>query len=182
MSKTSNFDLPILKIDMDKINQNAVAANLSAVQKISWFDSVIIWIDQRPWPAWLTYAGLILAGELLFNLTFWIDGSVPFGERVTLQSVSIPLVTLSFAFYHYLTNAGSKALQDFRPLLEADDEEIAKIDRAINYLPSNLGWIVLLLSMVGSIFYVFGTSACLCKANRQYRRRADFIDDRGQHL
>lgn len=143
---------------MDTTNQNTVGINVSAVDKISWFDHVIIWIDQRPWPAWLTYAGLIVVGELLFNLTFWIDGSVPFGEYVMLQSVSIPLVTLSFAFYHYLTKAGSKALQDFRPLLEADDEEIAKIDRTLNYLPSNLGWVILLLCMAGSIYYVFGST------------------------
>jgi hypothetical protein len=144
-------------MDIDARIQKAAELNVSAVQKASWLDRLIIWIDQRPWPAWLTYVGLIVAGELLFNLTFWIDGSVSFGERVTLQSVSIPLVTLSFAFYHYLTKAGSKALQDFRPILEADDEEIIQIDRAINYLPSNLGWVVLLLSITGSIYYVFGT-------------------------
>ncbi len=138
--------------------QKAVGINVPDEHKISWFDQVINWIDTRPWPVWLTYAGFIVAGELLLNLVFWIDGSVPFGKYVTLQSVSVPLVVISFAFYHYLTKAGSKALQDFLPLLEADDEEIAKIDRALNFVPPNIGWIVLLLSMAGSVMYVFGST------------------------
>ncbi|MGD8552370.1 MAG: hypothetical protein PVH60_10730 [Anaerolineales bacterium] len=145
-------------MEFETRSQKAAGFNVSAVQKASGLDRLIIWLDQRPWPAWLTYTGLIVAGEILFNLTFWIDGSVSFGERVTLQSVSIPLVILSFAFYHYLTKAGSKALQDFRPILEADEEEITQIERALNYLPSHLGWIVLFLSATGSILYVFGSA------------------------
>lgn len=67
------------------------------------------------------------------------------------------MVILNLAFYHYLTRAGSKALQDFRPLLDADDDEIAKIDTALNFLPSWLNWIILFLGTTGSIWYVFGS-------------------------
>lgn len=130
----------------------------SAIKKISWIDKLIIWIDQLPFPAWLFYIIIILAGEFLLNLVFWMDGSVPYWQYITLQSISFPLVILGLVFYHYLTKAGSKALQDFRPLLEAADDEIVKIDRELNYLPAWLNWVVLIWAVVGSTPYLFGSA------------------------
>jgi hypothetical protein len=157
MSKLPYFILELYKIDMNIKTQNSVGINVNVEQNISWLDRQTIWIDHLPFPTWLLYIGLILAGEILFNLAFWIDGSRPFWERVTLRSVSVPLVFLCPALYHYLTKAGSKALQDFRPLLDADEKEIAKIDKALNYLPSRVNWIILFLAIGGSIWYVFGS-------------------------
>lgn len=141
---------------MENISQIAIP-NVPVRQDVSWIDRLVIWIDQRTWPAWLFYAALWLVGELLLNVVFWVDGSVPVGEHLTLPSVSPVLYFLGLALYHYLTKAGSKALRDFRPLLEADDDEIARIDKVLNYLPPWTNWFVLLLAITGSILYVFGS-------------------------
>jgi hypothetical protein len=143
-------------MDMEKITQEAIT-NVPVGQDISWIDRLIIWIDQRPWPAWLFYAALWLVSELLLNVAFWVDGSVPVGEHVTLPSVSPVLYFLGLALYHYLSKAGSRALRDFRPLLEADDDDIASIDKALNFLPPRTNWFVLLLAITGSLLYVFGS-------------------------
>jgi len=143
---------------MDTINQKVIVTTVPVVKKVSWLDRLIIWIDQLPLPAWLIYILVTIVIQILFNITFWIDGSVPLWENVTIPSVSFPLIVLGLAFYHYLTKAGSKALQDFRPLLEADDDEIKKIDTSLNYLPPWANWVVLIWGIVGSIPYVFGGS------------------------
>lgn len=141
---------------MENISQIAIA-NVPVRQDVSWIDRLIMWIDHRPWPAWLFYAALWLVGELLINVAFWVDGSVPAGKHVTLPSVSPFLYFLGLVLYHYLTKAGSKALRDFRPLLEVDDDEIARIDQALNYIPPWTNWFVLPLAVLGSILYVFGS-------------------------
>lgn len=141
---------------MDDNNQKAIT-NVPIGRGVSWIDRLIIWIDQRPWPAWLFYVALFLVSELLLNLSFWIDGSIPVGERVTLPSVSSALYFLGLALYHYLSKAGSKALGDFRPLLDADDDEITRIDKDLNYLPPWTNWFTLLWAIAGSALYVFGS-------------------------
>jgi hypothetical protein len=138
-------------------NLQAVNLSLPVEPKISWLDRFSLWIDQRPWPAWLFYAALMVVIEILLNVTFWMDGSVPLWEHVTLPSFSPPLIALGFAFYHYLTKAGSKALQDFSPYLVVDDGELATIDKDLNYLPAWMGWLVIGLGILGSISYVFGS-------------------------
>ncbi|MEJ2511917.1 MAG: hypothetical protein P8Y72_10025 [Anaerolineales bacterium] len=143
---------------MDLINQKVVQTNVPVVQKVSWLDKWINWIDRLPMPAWLFYIALAIVIQLLFNITFWIDGSVPLWKNVTIPSVSPPLIILGFAFYHYLSKAASKALQNFRPLLEADDDEISRIDRALSQLPPWVNWVVLIWGIVGSIQYVFSGS------------------------
>ena len=138
--------------------QDTLGTKITVEQKVSWIDRLIIWIDQLPLPAWLFYIVLVIVAQLLFNIVFWIDGSVPFWKNVTVPSVSFPLIILGLVYYHYLTKAGSKALQGFRPLLESDEDEIAKIDRALNYLPAWMSWIIFIWGMLGSIPYVFNAS------------------------
>lgn len=64
--------------------QKAAGTNLPVEQKVSWIDRLIIWTDHLPWPGWLFYIALLVVSELLFNVAFWIDGSVPFWKYVTL--------------------------------------------------------------------------------------------------
>jgi hypothetical protein len=142
---------------METKNLQAVNLSLPVEPKISWLDRLNLWIDQCSWPAWLFYAALMVVIEILLNVTFWIDGSVPRWKHVTLPSVSPPLIVLGFAFYHFLTKAGSKALQDFRPYLAVDEGELATIDKNLNHLPAWMGWLVIGLGILGSISYVFGS-------------------------
>ena len=143
------------KIVMDHIIQEVVKTNVPVEPKVSWVDRLTLWIDGRPWPVWLFYIALGIVAQVLFNVIFWIDGSVPLWKNVIIPSMFFPLAVLGLAFYHYLSKAGSKALRNYRPLIEADEDEIKKIDRALNYLPSRANWIVLFWAMAGSILYVF---------------------------
>jgi hypothetical protein len=86
-------------------------------KKVSWVDKMIIWMDRQPIPIWLLYILITIAAQLLFNIPFWIDGSVPIWKNVILTSIFFPMVALGLGFYHFLGRTGEKALQEFRPLL-----------------------------------------------------------------
>lgn len=115
----------------------------------SWIDHLIIWIDDLPIPAWLFYVLVMLATVLLTNLPLWIDGSVPFGTVGSIpgQVIFPPLTFYFLVLYHYLTRVGSRSLRTFRPLLAADDVQIAQIDHELGALPRALGWVAIVLSL-----------------------------------
>ena len=127
-------------------------------KKVSWVDKMIIWMDRQPIPLWLLYILITIAAQLLFNIPFWIDGSVPIWKNVILTSIFFPMVALGLGFYHFLGRTGEKALQEFRPLLNMSEEEFERINYSLNYLPSWANWVVLIWGIVGSIPYVFQSS------------------------
>jgi hypothetical protein len=96
--------------------------------KPSWIDRLIQGIDRLPGPAWLFYMVGILALALLIIVILWIDGSVPFGSYGSFQGIFPPFVFYFLALYHYLTRVGARSLQEFRPLLEADESEFMPIN------------------------------------------------------
>jgi hypothetical protein len=109
----------------------------------SWIDRLTAWIDRLPLPTWLFYVLSTLSVALLGNALFWIDGSLPFGSADPLTTIFTIVVFYWLELYHYLSRVGSRALQAFRPLLEADDSEIARLEYELATLPSWLGWLAL---------------------------------------
>jgi hypothetical protein len=113
----------------------------------SWIDRLIAWIDHLPGPAWLFYVLGVMAMAFIGNAMFWIDGSMPVGSVDTLATLFSIFVFYWVALYQYLTRVGSKSLQTFLPLLEADDSEVAQIDHELGTLPRWLGWLAIPLGL-----------------------------------
>jgi hypothetical protein len=109
----------------------------------SWIDRLITWIDNLPWPAWLFYLLSTLAIVVLGNMLFWIDGSIPIGSVDRIITIFAIIVFYWLALYQYLTRVASRSLLIFRPLLEIDDSEIARIDYELATLPRWLGWLAI---------------------------------------
>lgn len=114
----------------------------------SWVDRLTWWVDRLPIPAWLTYTLGVLLVALMITLTLWVDGSVPIGSYGTFQGIFPPFVFYFLALYHYLTKVGSRSLGRFRPLLEADEAEFARIDYELATLPRGLGWLAIVVALV----------------------------------
>lgn len=107
----------------------------------SWIDRLIGWIDRLPVPAWLFYLLSTLALAVLITVVLWIDGSLPVGAYGSMEGIFPPFVFYFLALYHYLTRVGARSLEAYRPLLDADKAEFARIDYQLATLPRGLGWL-----------------------------------------
>jgi hypothetical protein len=125
----------------------------------SWIDRLILAIDYVQGPAWLFYLVGVLALTVLITLVLWIDGSVPFGSYGSFQGIFPPFVFYFLALYHYLTRVGSRSLQEFRPLLEADEAEFARIEYELSTLPRGLGWLAIGIALATEPPYFLGGQA-----------------------
>ena len=111
----------------------------------SWIDRLIAWIDNLPISAFVFYAIVFFLTALLSNIILWLDGTLPLGSIDPLETSASIVIIYWLALYHYLTRVGSVALRSFRPLLDADDSEVAKLDYELATLPRSLGrWAIIL--------------------------------------
>jgi putative flippase GtrA len=122
----------------------------------SWIDRLTAWIERLPGPAWLFYLAGVLLTALLIEIALWIDGSVPFGTYGAIKGIFPPFVFYLLALYHYLTYVGSRSLQAFRPLLDAGEAELARIDYRLTRLPRRWGWASVLLGLITTPPYFLG--------------------------
>lgn len=125
----------------------------------SWIDRLIEWIDDLPGPTWVFYALVFLIDAVTNNAMFWIDGSMPVGSFDPISTIFAFFVAYWPALYQYLTRVGSRALQAFRPLLEEDDPEIARIDYELATLPRRLGRLAIPLGFGLAIVTILGDPA-----------------------
>jgi hypothetical protein len=107
----------------------------------SWFDRLLLWIDDLPGPEWLYYLTALLVVGIVINAIFWIDGVLPVGRFDAFNSTFALFVIYWPLLYRYLTRIGSRALRAFSPLLDQDDEELAQIEYKLKILPRWIGWL-----------------------------------------
>ncbi len=125
----------------------------------SWIDWLAGWIQRLPGSTWLFYAIVLGGSVLLNNAIFWIDGGLQLGAFNAGLSIFAFYALYWIALYHYLNRHASRALKSFRPLLDASDSEIHKIDFDLTTLPRNLGWLALLFGIVTGIMEIPGNLA-----------------------
>jgi hypothetical protein len=91
---------------------------------------------------------------LLNNAVFWIDGGLQLGAFDAGLSLFAFYTLYWIALYHYLNRHASRALKNFRPLLDASDSEVHKIDVELTTLPRNLGWLAVLIGITITIMEI----------------------------
>ncbi len=87
---------------------------------------IAAWVDTLPGPRWVFYLGLFILIGLLFNVTVWIEGSLPWGTFNLLASIGGIWAIESLFYSHYLISSSKKALNEFRPLLDISPAEFDK--------------------------------------------------------
>jgi hypothetical protein len=125
----------------------------------SWVDRLIARIERLPGPALLYYVLGALVLGVTANALFWLDGSLPAGSMDPILTFFGVFIVYWLGLYQYLTGVGSRALQEFRPLLDADDSEIARIDYELETLPRRLGWLAFLVGFGLATAMEFGDPA-----------------------
>jgi hypothetical protein len=136
--------------------EESVIQSIEVPYPSSWIDRLIERIGHLPGPVWLFYVLSVTALTFLAVSIFWIDGSVQIGSIDPVQTASVIFVVYWLALYHYLTRVGSRSLRIFRPLLESDDSEIARIDYELATLPRMLGWVTIPLGFAFTALVVLG--------------------------
>lgn len=125
----------------------------------SWIDRFIAWVDRLPGTAWIYYSLSVLALALLANAIFWVDGSMEVGTFDRVNTISAIFIFYWIALYQYLTQVGSRSLKTFRPLLEVDETECARIEYELGTLPRCQGWLAILVGLGFSALSILGDPA-----------------------
>jgi hypothetical protein len=139
--------------------QESTIQSTKVPYQLSWIDRLVVWIDHLPGPAWLFYVLSVLVIALLSLAVFWIDGGLRPGSIDSLIAANGIIVIYWLALYQYLTRIGSRSLRSFRPLLDADDSEIARIDYELATLPRRLGWLAIPLGIGVALMDVLSSPA-----------------------
>jgi len=102
----------------------------------SWIDRWIAWVDRRRTPTWLVYAILFGFVGLLAASPQWIDGSLSFGRFLPLDFLLAFWTVFPLALMHYLDHYALRALDVFRPIMDADDREVESWEVSLATMPS----------------------------------------------
>lgn len=103
---------------------------------ISWVDWLTRAIDRLPIPAWVVY-GLVLAALVLGNNALnWVGGAYPPGRFEFFASRYLPAAVFALLLVQYLNHVAGAKLAAFRPALDADAHEYARLHHQLTTLPA----------------------------------------------
>lgn len=122
----------------------------------SWIDQFDAWLDGLSVPGWLPYLLLLAGAALLINVVFWVDGSVEIGSVSPINTGFAIFIAYLPALYHYLTGVASRALQSFRPLLDAEEDELERLDYEFRVLPRWIGWLAAVVGFGSAVLQLLG--------------------------
>jgi len=131
----------------------------------SWIDRWIGWIDRRRWPAWQTYFVTFVVQFLLVASPSWIDGSLPPGQFLSLHFLMAFWTVLPLGLMHHLDRYAEKALAQFRPVCEDNDEEIARLRWELGTMPAVPAALASLAGMA-ALWFVYFSDPSLFRAIR----------------
>lgn len=124
----------------------------------SFLDRFMDLIQRLPLPYWLTYLLLFLLQSLILHILSWNLGWLaPFTSHPVIFMFPI-WQWLPFALMTHADSVALQSLEDFRPLLHADDSEMARLRYEFSTMPSRG---VLLSGLLWGIVYAALTSATL---------------------
>ncbi|MCC6458268.1 MAG: hypothetical protein IT328_25165 [Caldilineaceae bacterium] len=102
----------------------------------SWLDYFFDWVRALPMPVWLFYLCLCLLLLLLFSGLSWLEGLQPLGFTLLLAVDKAAYIVYYLALMHYLDGTAGRALSQFRPLLQADESDFARLHYELTTLPA----------------------------------------------
>lgn len=144
-------------IFMSTMDQTQFTSADNRFYQPSYIDRWMRFIQRLPAPYWLVYLALFFVQVLINHIVSWVDGWLPlftFDRILLLYPVWqwIPLIIMTF-----LNHTSRTAIQAFRPLLDLDDEALARLKAEFTTMPprgviiTSLFWFVSALSV--AIFY-----------------------------
>lgn len=111
------------------------------------------WVRKAPVPAWLIYAGLWVLLFLLFSGLGQLTQTQLQGHFLLIATDGSLFVVYYVSLMHYLDTIAGRALLEFRPLLQVNDDEFAHLRYQLTTLPA---WRTLLIGTVGALITMVG--------------------------
>ena len=102
----------------------------------SWMNRFSSWVKGLPIPAWLFYAILLMAWELIAFLSAWSTGELQWGEVDFLTFFQNFWGVAILGFHHYLESEMRDALQGSKPLLNASSGVFSKLEYEFTIMPA----------------------------------------------
>jgi hypothetical protein len=100
-----------------------------------WLDQLIDLICTLPGPIWLYYLVVYAVGTVLVNCGRWASGQLPLGSWDFVPHTAVVWVSFLLPMVDYLDQTATASLADFRPALQIDDAEYAKLTYALTNAP-----------------------------------------------
>jgi hypothetical protein len=103
--------------------------------RASWVDLLFDWIRTLQFSSWLFYLGFCFALILLLGAVAWLEGETS-EYNLLIAFDGAMYITYYLALMHYLDGTAGRALRRFRPLLQVNDEEFARLHYELTTLPA----------------------------------------------
>ena len=113
----------------------------------SWIDRFIAWVEHIPGSPWVFYLAILALSIVINNGARWIEGTLAWGMFDLPRIVEVPEVIYLVPFMHYLNRVAARSLAHFRPLLDADDAEYARLEYELTILPQRQGRLALAIGV-----------------------------------
>ncbi len=112
----------------------------------SWIDRLTEWVGRLPLPAWVVYLGVGLVLTLIYIATLlpsaiWSSGTLSVTTGVLYSFLNGMTCAYIPGLIHYLDDAAGAALDRFRPVMTADEDEYNKLCYQLTTLPARPVWI-----------------------------------------
>jgi hypothetical protein len=120
-----------------------------ATYRSSWIDHWTHWVDRQRAPAWTVYAVVFLAQGLIVVTPGWLDGSLAAGRSVPLHFLMAFWTVLPLGLMHHLDRYAERALDQFRPVCDADDGTIASLRRELSTMPAGPAALASIIGIAG---------------------------------
>lgn len=122
-------------ISMSTIDQTQFTSAGAGRYQSSYIDKFMRFVQRLRVPYWLVYLALFFAQALINHIVSWLEGWIPlftFDRILLLYPVWqwIPLIIMTF-----LNDTSLAAIQNFRPLLDLDDEALARLKAEFTTMP-----------------------------------------------
>ncbi len=134
--------------ELDPMKKNPPAARPYAP---SFLDRFMGFVVRLPLPYWLTYLLLFFLQSLLTHAVAWIAGWLPAFTFNPILFVFPVWLWGPLAFITHLNRVALDALADFSPLLDLDDQRLARLKVEFTVMPARN---LLLSALIWSIVYL----------------------------
>lgn len=114
----------------------------------SWIDSLMDWIEGLPGPHWLFYLVMLALVVVLNNGLHWLDGTLPFGVFHPVRTTDSLFPIYFLVLMHYLNQIAARALDAFRPLLDIEEAQTARLRYELTTIPAWVGLVTGIAALI----------------------------------
>lgn len=107
----------------------------------SWFDSLLLALTRLGVWGWVILVLLALAQFLYVNVMFWMSGTLPPGTFEFRRTFFVVLISYVLGVWVYLLRVAREAFARFRPVLDMDDTQAARLEYELTTQGPREAWL-----------------------------------------